>query len=132
MIENPPVSHPLLPPPPPPSPCRSSYYNSPVTVDIKYCTEMEPSVYEREVEISIFGSVFCRAKSLVVRRRFSLAKGDTGPGVLFLPLYIFLKMWRDGLHKGKLPQTRVCVCVKTDRQTDRSLFSQNNFVVVCM
>ncbi|CAN0329448.1 unnamed protein product [Pylaiella littoralis] len=49
----------------------SSYYNSPVTVDIKYCREVEPSVYEREVEISIFGRVFCRAKSLVVSpRRF--------------------------------------------------------------
>lgn len=46
--------------------CRSSYYNSQVTVDITYCREVEPSVYEREVEISVFGRVFCIAKSLVV------------------------------------------------------------------
>lgn len=46
--------------------CRSSYYDSPVTVDITYCREVEPSVYEREVEISVFGRVFCIAKSLVV------------------------------------------------------------------
>lgn len=45
---------------------RSSYYNAPVTVDITYCREVEPSVYEREVEISVFGRVFCIAKSLVV------------------------------------------------------------------
>lgn len=52
--------------PPPRYRLRSSYYNSPVTVDIKYCREVEPSVYEREVEISVFGRVFCIAKSLVV------------------------------------------------------------------
>lgn len=50
--------------------CRSSYYNSQVTVDITYCREVEPSVYEREVEISVFDRVFCIAKSLVVSRIF--------------------------------------------------------------
>lgn len=37
-----------------------------MTVDITYCKEVEPSVYEREVEISVFDRVFCIAKSLVV------------------------------------------------------------------
>lgn len=45
----------------------SSYYDSPVTVDIKRCEEVEPSVYDREVALSVLGREFCVAKSLVVR-----------------------------------------------------------------
>ncbi|CAN0049591.1 unnamed protein product, partial [Hapterophycus canaliculatus] len=70
----------------------SSYYNSPVTVDITYCEEVEPSVYEREVEISIFGRVFCVAKSLVVLHSTVCAEavktGSVGIGQLFRSLDI--------------------------------------------
>lgn len=58
--------------------CRSSYYNSPVTVDITYCREVDPSVYEREVEISVFGRVFCIAKSLVVSQSSRLNRQQFG------------------------------------------------------
>ncbi|CAN0122010.1 unnamed protein product [Scytosiphon promiscuus] len=70
----------------------SSYYNSPVTVDITYCEEVEPAVYEREVEISIFGNVFCVAKSLVVLHSPVCAEavktGSVGIGQLFRSLDI--------------------------------------------
>eukprot|EP00752_Nemacystus_decipiens_P004105 g3755.t1 len=70
----------------------SSYYDSPVTVDITYCREVQPSVYEREVEISVFGRVFCIAKSLVVLHNPVCAEavknGSVGIGQLFRSLDI--------------------------------------------
>ncbi len=45
-----------------------------MTVDITFCNEVEPSVYEREVKISVFGRVFCVAKSLVVSLRLRETK----------------------------------------------------------
>ncbi|CAM9553667.1 unnamed protein product [Ectocarpus fasciculatus] len=70
----------------------SSYYNSPVTVDVIFCTEVEQGVYEREVEISILGHVFCVAKSLVVVHNPACAEavktGRVGLGQLFHSLNI--------------------------------------------
>ena len=44
----------------------SSYYDSPVTVEISHSKEVEPAVYDREVTLSVLGRKFCVAKSLVV------------------------------------------------------------------
>ncbi|CAM9724790.1 unnamed protein product, partial [Ectocarpus sp. 8 AP-2014] len=70
----------------------SSYYNSPVTVDVVFCTEVGPGVYEREVEISVLGHVFCVAKSLVVVHDPACAEavktGRVGLGQLFHSLNI--------------------------------------------
>ncbi|CAM9270087.1 unnamed protein product [Ectocarpus sp. 13 AM-2016] len=70
----------------------SSYYNSPVTVDVIFCTEVGPGVYDREVEISVLGHLFCVAKSLVVVHDPACAEavktGRVGLGQLFHSLNI--------------------------------------------
>lgn len=71
----------------------SSYYNSAVSVDIKHCTEMEPGTFDREVDLSVKGKVFCTAKSSLSSKTTECAhllrEKSVGLGQLFRYLRIY-------------------------------------------
>lgn len=71
----------------------SSYYNSAVSVDIKHCTEMEPGIFDREVDLSVKGKVFCTAKSSLSSKTTECARllreKSVGLGQLFRYLRIY-------------------------------------------
>jgi len=71
----------------------SSYHNSAVTVRIKRCLEIEPGVFDREVDLSVMGHVFCTATSSLSARTpecaHLLREKSVGLGQLFRHLRVY-------------------------------------------
>lgn len=65
----------------------SSYYDSPVSVSVKYCEPVEQDVWHRQVQLIVHNQVFCTATSTIVvhsnKYRDLVASGQVGLGQLF-------------------------------------------------
>jgi hypothetical protein len=71
----------------------SSYYNAAVTVSIKRCAEVEPGLFDREVDLSVLGRVFCTATSSLSPKTQECAhllrEKSVGLGQLFRYLRVY-------------------------------------------
>lgn len=71
----------------------SSYYNAAVSVSIKRCKEIEPGLFDREVDLSVMGRVFCTATSSLSPKTpecaHLLREKSVGLGQLFRYLRVY-------------------------------------------
>ena len=71
----------------------SSFYNAPVAVTIKRCAEVTPEVFDREVDLSVLGRVFCTATSSLSPKTpecaHLLREQSVGLGQLFRYLRVY-------------------------------------------
>lgn len=88
----------------------SSYHNAAVTVSIKRCAEVEPGLFDREVDLSVLGRVFCTATSSLspktVECAHLLREKSVGLGQLFrysrvYPTFRLLDVGREDEEGGE-------------------------------